>query len=56
MALADGTMLWASGRVASAQSWLVEHGGAALASNTAYVWRVRVWTTDAIEPSPWASG
>ncbi|MEV6824212.1 family 78 glycoside hydrolase catalytic domain [Amycolatopsis sp. NPDC051102] len=40
---AGGTDVWDSGRVASAQQADVAYGGPALASLTAYTWRVRVW-------------
>ncbi|EOD64863.1 family 78 glycoside hydrolase catalytic domain [Amycolatopsis vancoresmycina] len=40
---AGGKDVWDSGRVASAQQADVPYGGPALASLTAYTWRVRVW-------------
>ncbi len=40
---AGGQDLWDSGRVASTQQADVAYGGPALASLTAYTWKVRVW-------------
>ncbi|MDQ7806419.1 family 78 glycoside hydrolase catalytic domain [Amycolatopsis sp. A133] len=40
---ANGSDVWDSGRVSSAQQSDVAYGGPALASLTAYSWRVRVW-------------
>lgn len=49
----DGAL--ATGRVASAESVLVEVLDADLAERTAYAWRVRVWLAGMDEPTPWAS-
>ncbi|MEU4247157.1 family 78 glycoside hydrolase catalytic domain [Amycolatopsis sp. NPDC026612] len=50
---AGGHDLWDSGRVASAQQTDVAYGGPALASLTAYTWRVRVWDGQG-RPSGWS--
>ncbi|MDR2849245.1 MAG: family 78 glycoside hydrolase catalytic domain [Verrucomicrobiota bacterium] len=46
--------VWDSGQVASAQSALVPFAGKALASGTAYHWRVQVFGKDG-EASPWSA-
>jgi alpha-L-rhamnosidase len=40
---ASGKMMWDSGKVESPESSSVVYGGAPLAPNQAYAWRVRVW-------------
>ncbi len=50
---AAGEVAWDSGRVASAQSTSVRHGGAPLAPGEVYHWRVRSWDRDGNE-SPWS--
>ncbi|WP_442574055.1 family 78 glycoside hydrolase catalytic domain [Microbacterium sp. F51-2R] len=46
-------VVWAAGLVESAESSLIEYAGERLASNTAYLWRVRSRTADAW--TPWAA-
>ena len=66
---ADGACVWATGRVDSDESALIEYDGPSLASNTAYVWRVRLgydggresgWSASSFEtalldPSDWSA-
>jgi alpha-L-rhamnosidase len=42
-ALQGGSLVWDSGKVASARSFDVSYGGPALQSTTRYYWQVRVW-------------
>jgi alpha-L-rhamnosidase len=51
----DAADVWDSGQVASAQSVDVGYGGPALAGNTTYYWRVRVWDAQG-RPSAWSAG
>lgn len=54
-AAANGTGdVWDSGRVASGQSVDVTYNGPALASQTRYYWRVRIWDTQG-RPSGWGA-
>ncbi|MEV0155794.1 family 78 glycoside hydrolase catalytic domain [Micromonospora sp. NPDC050686] len=43
--LADGGVVWDSGRVAASDSVAVEYGGPTLRPASLYHWRVRTWTT-----------
>jgi alpha-L-rhamnosidase len=54
-------LVWASGRVTSAQSVLVPYGGPALASGQRYWWQVRVWDNQGrasawSQPAYWQMG
>lgn len=49
----DQNPIWDSGKVDSDQSRLVAYNGPALESATTYYWKVKVWTTNAME-SDWS--
>ncbi len=54
MVSAKGRDVWNSGQVASGQQVDVPYAGPALASLTAYTWRVRVWDGQG-RPGPWSA-
>ena len=49
-----GTVLWDSGRVASARAASVPYAGPALADGSVYQWTVRTWNREG-QASPWAA-
>jgi alpha-L-rhamnosidase len=51
---ADGTAVWDSGKVESAQESYVDYDGAELENGSAYTWRVRTWDEDD-QVSRWSS-
>ncbi len=60
-ALADGVMLWDSGKVASTEQNQIEYAGPPLESDQTYCWSVRVWDANDkpsawSEPAPWTMG
>jgi alpha-L-rhamnosidase len=50
---AEGSLVWDSDKVKSAQQSYVDYDGAPLEPGSAYTWRVRTWDKDRL-PSPWS--
>ncbi|MFH5879437.1 family 78 glycoside hydrolase catalytic domain [Arthrobacter sp. NA-172] len=50
-----GSCVWATGRMDSPESVLIQYDGEVLRSNTAYIWRVRAWAEDSPAPGDWTS-
>lgn len=51
LTVSNGTVLWDTGRVESAQSILVEYMGPAFSPRTRYRWEVTVWTREGVSVS-----
>jgi alpha-L-rhamnosidase len=51
---AQGTMMWNSGKVASADSYQIAYNGKELDSKSIYRWRVRIWNQDD-QPYEWSA-
>ena len=51
---AQGTMMWNSGKVTSADSYQIAYNGKELDSKSIYRWRVRIWDIDD-KPSAWSA-
>ena len=51
---AQGTMMWNSGKVTSADSYQIAYNGKELDSKSIYRWRVRIWNQDD-QPYEWSA-